>query len=130
MKAEGGANMLNRDRKRMRGEGAFGAIVGIGLLIVALVAGFKIIPLHYHGNEIKDAMNEAANFGGVKSLDKIQYDVYHKAQELGVPIPLSEVKARMEGSNLVLECKYTQTTEVFGYKYVYNFDYSTRRPTF
>ena len=49
-----------------RGEGALGLIVGLGVLFVVVVALVRILPLHIHGNEVLDSMNEAANFGGLK----------------------------------------------------------------
>ena len=122
--------MKREYRPRTRGEGAFGMIVGIVVAVVTLVAGFKIVPLHIHGNEVKDAMNEQANFGGLRELNKLQYAVYEKAQEVGAPLPLTEIKVSKRGSNIVISAKYTQEVKVFGYKYVYNFDESVEKPLF
>ena len=40
-------------RKRIRGEGAFGPIVGIAVGVLVGLAPFKIIPLHYAGNKVR-----------------------------------------------------------------------------
>ena len=75
-----------------RGEGAFGLIVGLAILFVVAVACVRIVPLHIHGNEVLDAMNEAANFGGLKALEKLQLDVYLKAQEAKVPLQMQDIR--------------------------------------
>ena len=76
-------------RNRMRGEGAFGTIVGIALVVLVGIALFKIVPLHIAGNKVLDAMSEQANFAGVKPLDKIQYEIFVAAQEAGTPLVLA-----------------------------------------
>lgn len=117
-------------RNRERGETSFGLIIGIALAIVATVAAFKIIPLHIHGNDVLDAMQEASNFGSLKATEKLQYDVFTRAQEAGVPLTLEQIKVYKRGTYIVIEAKYTQTTDVFGYKYVYNFDKTVEKPVF
>src|SRR5450759_836201 len=67
--------MRRASTKARRGEGAFGLIVGLGVLFVVVVACVRIIPLHIHGSEVLDSLNEAANFGGLTSPEKLQYDV-------------------------------------------------------
>jgi hypothetical protein len=119
-----------RKNGKRRGEGAFGTIIGLALLVVVAMALVKIVPLHIKGNEVFDAMTEAANFAGVKPLDKLAYEVYVKAQEAGVPLPLSEIKIHRAGSEVVVEAKYTQSVTVLGYKYVYKFDRSVQKPVF
>jgi hypothetical protein len=122
--------LMRRMAARRRGEGAIGLIVGLVLVGVVTVALFKIVPLHIHGNEVLDAMQEQANFGGLKQLDKIQWEIFRRGEEAGVPLPLQEIKVMHRGQNIVITAKYTQTVDVFGYKYVYNFDKTVEKPTF
>jgi hypothetical protein len=108
--------------RRRRGEGAFNLILGLAVLFVVVVAGAKIVPLHIRGNEVFDSMNEAANFGGLKGLDKLQYEIFTKAQENRVPIEMSAIKVERSGPYIVVSAKYDQTVDVFGFKYTYHFD--------
>ena len=117
-------------RKRIRGEGAFGAIVGIALVVLVGIALFKIVPLHIHGNEIYDVMNEQANFGGMKALDKIQYEIFRRGEEIGIPLPKEEIKVQHRGPWIVITAKYQEQVDVFGYKYVYTFDRKVEKPVF
>ena len=117
-------------RKRTRGEGAFGTIVGLAVLVVVAIALFKLVPLHIAGSKVLDAMNEQANFAGVKPLDKIQYEVFVIAQEAGTPLTLQDIQVRKSGSEVVILAKYEQSVKVLGYNYVYKFDRTVQKPIF
>ena len=117
-------------RAATRGEGAFGLIVGLIVLFVAAVALVRIVPLHIHGNEVLDAMNEAANFGGLKPPEKLRYDVFLKAQDARVPLKLEQILIERNGSYIAISLKYEQTADVFGYHYVYSFDKRVEKPVF
>jgi hypothetical protein len=113
-----------------RGEGALGLIVGLGGLLVVVVAIVRILPLHIHGNEILDAMNEAANFGGMKGADKLKMDIYLKAQKAKVPLKLDAIRIERRGTYIDISAQYEQTADIFGYKYVYKFDKKVEKPVF
>lgn len=118
------------DRRKTRGEGAFGTILGIAVLVLVGIALFKIVPLHIAGNKVLDAMTEQANFAGVRPLDKLQYEIYVAAQEAGTPLTLQDIKITRRGSEINVEAKYIQKVTVFGYQYTYVFDKSVVKPVF
>lgn len=113
-----------------RGEGAFGLVVGLAVLFVVVVALVRIVPLHIHGNEILDAMNEAANFGGLKGAEKLKMDIYLKAQGARVPLKLDSIRIERSGQYIAISAQYEQTADIFGYKYVYKFDKRVEKPVF
>src|SRR5664280_473566 len=122
--------MMPRAARRFRrGEGAFGLIVGLGVLFV-VVACVRILPLHIRGNEILDAMNEAANFGGLKGPEKLQMDIYLKARDRKVPLKMEAIRIERSGSYITISAQYEQTADIFGYKYVYRFDKKVEKPVF
>ena len=113
-----------------RGEGAFGLIVGLGILFIVVVALVRVVPLHIHGNEVLDSMNEAANFGGLKGLEKLKMDIYLKAQNSKVPLKLDAIRVERNGTYITISAQYEQTADIFGYKYVYKFDKKVEKPVF
>jgi len=117
-------------RGSRRGEGSFGLIVGLAVLVAVVVGCVKIVPLYIHGNEVLDAMNEAANFGGLKPMEKLQMDVYLRAQDARVPLKLEAIRVERSGSYITITARYEQTAEIFGYKYVYKFDKRVEKPVF
>ena len=113
-----------------RGEGAFGLIVGLGVLFVVVVACVRILPLHIRGNEILDAMTEAANFGSLKGPEKLQMDIYLKAQNAKVPLKMEAIRIERNGNYITISAQYEQSADIFGYKYVYKFDKRVEKPVF
>ncbi|HQR44763.1 MAG TPA: hypothetical protein PLB02_03975 [Thermoanaerobaculia bacterium] len=122
--------MREQARRHQRGEGMFGLLVGLAVLFVAVTAGVKIIPLHIHGAEILDAMNEAANFGGLKPPEKLQQDILSRAEDARVPLKLQNITIVRNGPYIVVQVKYEETADIFGYKYVYNFDKKVEKLVF
>jgi len=116
--------------RRRRGEGMFGLLIALVLVFVAVMAGIKIIPLHIHGAEMLDAMNEAANFGGLKPVEKLQGEILTKAQDIRVPVKPQDVSVVRNGGYIVVQVRYQETVEVFTYKYVYNFDKKVEKLVF
>ena len=117
-------------RGSRRGEGSFGLIVGLAVLVAVVVGCVKIVPLYIHGNDVLDAMNEAANFGGLKPMEKLQMDVYMRAQDARVPLKLEAIRIERAGSYITISARYEQSTDIFGYKYVYRFDKRVEKPVF
>ena len=122
--------MRQAARESRRGEGAFGLVVGLAILFVVVVGLVKIVPLHVHGNEILDALSEAANFGGLKSPERLKMDVYLRAQDAKVPLKIEAILVERSGTYIAVSAKYEQTVDIFGYKYVYRFDKRVEKPVF
>lgn len=116
--------------RRQRGEGMFGLLIALVVVFVAVTAGSKIIPLHIHGAEMIDAMNEVANFGGLRPTDKLREELLSKAQELRLPVKPQDVTVVRNGGYIVVQVRYQETVEVFTYKYVYNFDKKVEKLVF
>jgi hypothetical protein len=122
--------MRQAAKRSQRGEGAFGLIVGLAVLFVVVVGCVRIVPLHIHGNEVLDAMSEAANFGGLKPLEKLQMDIYLRAQSARVPLKMEAIRVERNGTYIAISAKYEQTADIFGYKYIYRFDKRVEKPVF
>ena len=108
----------------------FGVLIALIVLFVAATAGFKIIPLHIHGAEMFDAMNEAANFGGLKPIEKLQDELLTKAQEIRVPVKPQDVSVLRNGGYIIVQVRYQETVDVFTFKYVYKFDKKVEKLVF
>ena len=122
--------MRSGSRGRRRGEGAFGAVVGIAILAVACLAAFKILPLHIKGNDVFDSMTEAANFGNLKPEEKLRYDIHRRAVDAQVPLPIDEIKITKGNGQIRISAKYEMSVDVLGYRYRYVFDRFVEKPTF
>jgi hypothetical protein len=122
--------MWKRAWRREAGEGMVGLLVGLAVLFVLVTAGVKIIPLHIHGAEMLDAMNEVANFGGLKTPERLKDDLYARAEDVRAPVTLQNISVQRNGPYIVVQVKYQESADVFGYKYVYNFDKKVEKLVF
>jgi hypothetical protein len=122
--------MRKRAWRREAGEGMVGLLVGLAVLFVLVTAGVKIIPLHIHGAEMLDAMNEVANFGGLKTPERLKDDLYARAEDVRAPVTLQNISVQRNGPYIVVQVKYQESADVFGYKYVYNFDKKVEKLVF
>ena len=77
-----------------------------------------------------DAMNEAANFGGLKAPDRLKMDIYMKAQGAKVPLKMEAIRIEKSATYITIYAQYEQTADIFGYKYVYRFDRKVEKPIF
>jgi len=114
--------MTKRPGRLERGEGMFGVLVALVVVFVGVTAGIKIVPLHIHGAEMVDAMNETANFGGLKPLERLHDELYMKAQEIRVPVKPQDITVQRDGGYIIVQVRYQETVDVFSYKYTYRFD--------
>lgn len=117
-------------RRGERGEGGLRLILTIAGLAALVMALWKIVPLHISGNEVKDAMDEASNFGNMKPNDKLVYEIVRRAQNAHTPLRYEDVKIERRAGYITISAKYTQTADVFGYKYTYVFDHTVEKQTF
>ncbi len=99
-----------------------GVVVGLAVLVIVAIAGVKIMTLYIHGGIILDAMNEAANFGELKAPEALQYDIFSRAQDARIPVALENVSVVRNGPYILIHVTYQESTDVFGYKYIYQFD--------
>jgi len=113
-----------------RGEGALGAIIGLAILAAVGFALFKIVPLHIAGNDVKDAMSEAANFASIKQDDRLRWDIFQRAQKAGAPLQQTEIRISRPAQAVKISAKYETSVVVLGYTYVYRFDETVEKPTF
>jgi len=117
-------------RRGELGEGMVGLLIGLAILFVVVTAGIKISPLHIHGAEMLDAMNETANFGGLKPPERLQYELFSRAEDVRAPVTLENISVVRNGPYIVVQVKYEESVDVFGYKYVYNFDKKVEKLVF
>lgn len=122
--------MKNRSRRPEAGEGMVGLLFGLAVLFVVVTALVKIVPLHIHGAEMLDAMNETANFGGLKTPERLQQDLFARAEDVRAPVKRQNIIVLRNGPYITVQVKYQETVEVFGYKYVYNFDKKVEKLVF
>src|SRR5690349_17102817 len=103
--------MLSRNR-RERGEGQFGCLIGLILLLIAGVVAYKMIPVKVKSAEMRDAVIDEAKSAGrhpnAAMAGIIAKNLLNKAEQLELPVAEKDVKVTRTPNNYVrIEVTYT-----------------------
>jgi hypothetical protein len=118
-------------RKRERGEGNFGTLVGIVLVALAAYAGVKTVPVLIDAYAFRDYLEEEARFAALRKKDEeVRTRVLRKAQELELPVGAGNIVVTRGGSRFDIKVKYTVPIETPFYTYNWVFDEAISAPLF
>ncbi len=116
--------------RRERGEGQFGCLVGLVLLLVAALIAFKMIPIKVKAADMRDTVYNEAKSAGQHNNGQIMKALLHKAEQLDLPLKESDVNIVREAANIVVEVNYTVPVEFPGYTYNWSFHHRAENPIF
>jgi len=118
-------------RRSERGEGQFGTVVGLCVLLIAIYLGFKIIPVMVDAYSFRDFIEQEARFAALKKKDDTVRDrVLRKAQELELPVNAKSIEISRSATHFDIKVKYTVPIETPIYTYDWVFDEKSRAPLF
>jgi hypothetical protein len=118
-------------RKRSeRGEGNFGCLVGLVLLLIAGLIAYKMIPIKVKAADMRDTVVDEAKSAGLHDDRTIHAAIMDKAHELELPITDDDVFIERRNSMIRVEVKYTVPVQFPGYIYQWNFQHKAENPIF
>lgn len=125
---------MSRNR-RERGEGQFGCLVGLVLLLIAGLVAYKLIPVKVKTAEMRDAVIDEAKSAGRHQNEKmaeiITKNLLEKAKQLELPVKPEDVHVeRTQNSYVKIEVKYTVPVQFPGFTYNWNFRHYYENPIF
>jgi hypothetical protein len=125
---------MSRNR-RERGEGQFGCLVGLVLLLIAGLVAYKLIPVKVKSAEMRDAVVDEAKSAGRHQNERmseiISKNLLEKAKQLGLPVKPEDVKVeRTQSSYVRIEVKYSVPVQFPGFTYNWNFRHYYENPIF
>ncbi len=120
-----------KGRESERGEGRFGTMVGLCVLLLAIYLGFKVIPVMVNAYSFRDFIEQEARFAALKKVDKeIAARVLRKAQELELTVGPQDIQMKRTTTHFDITVKYTVPIETPIYTYKWVFDEKSRAPLF
>ena len=118
-------------RASERGEGRFGTLVGLCVLLLAIYLGFKVVPVMVNAYSFRDFIEQEARFAALKKADEeVSKRVLNKAQELELPIGPKDILVQRSNTHFDIKVKYTVPIETPLYTYQWVFDEKSRAPLF
>lgn len=118
-------------RKRsQRGEGQFGCLVGLALLLVAALVAYKMIPIKVKAAEMRDVVSDESRSAGQHNNGQMMKAILAKAEQLELPVKESDVQINRTKDSVRVDVRYTVPVEFPGFTYNWDFHHSAENPIF
>lgn len=117
-------------KKRQRGEGQLGCLVGLVLLAIAGLIAYRLIPVKVKAAEMRDAVVDEAKSAGQHNDKEIQAAILYKAKQLELPIGEEDVNVRRNNNYVYVKVDYTVPVQFPGYVYNWHFEHRAENPIF
>lgn len=120
---------MTRNR-RERGEGQFGCLVGLVLLLVAGLIAYRLIPVKVKSADLRDTVIDESKSAGRHNDKAIVGNIMNKAKQLDLPVKESDIRVNRTPNYIRVEVKYTVPVEFPGYTYNWSFRHYYENPIF
>jgi hypothetical protein len=118
-------------RKRSeRGEGQFGCLVGLVLLLIAGLIAYKMIPVKVKSADLRDTVQDYAKSAGQFSDKAIADAILTKAHTIGLPVSENDIQINRKPNEIYVEVNYTVPVKFPGYTYYWKFQHKSENPIF
>jgi hypothetical protein len=113
-----------------RGEGRFGCLVGLVLLLIAGLIAYRMIPIKVKSADLRDTVVDESKSAGRHSDKEIRGNILHKAGQLELPVVEENISINRANNYIRIEVKYTVPVEFPGYTYNWSFRHYYENPIF
>lgn len=120
---------MSRNRGE-RGEGRFGCLVGLVLLLAAGLIAYRMIPVKVKSADLRDTIIDEAKSAGRRGDKTIRQAILRKAEQLELPVADDNIKIKRANNYIRIEVKYTVPVEFPGYTYNWDFRHYYENPIF
>lgn len=113
-----------------RGEGQFGCIIGLIILIAAGWIAFKMIPVKVKAADLRRTVTDSARSAGQLKDPAIRANILSKARELDLEVKKEDIKIQRARERIRVEVDYVVPVEFPGYTYQWSFEHIAENPIF
>jgi hypothetical protein len=119
-----------RLRRRERGEGQLGCLVGLIVLAIAIFVAWKMIPVKVRAAELRATVVDEAKSAGTHNDGKIRDIILNKALEKQLPVTEENIKIKRGGGNISVDVEYVVPIEFPGFTYKWHQHHHAENPIF
>ncbi|HEX8169288.1 MAG TPA: hypothetical protein VF824_01975 [Thermoanaerobaculia bacterium] len=121
---------MRRSTHRERGEGNFGCLVGLVLLLIAGLIAYKMIPIKVKAAEMRDTVIDEAKSAGQHDDKEIRKAINFQAEKLQLPVKDEDIVIDRRNNTIQVDVKYTVPVVFPGYTYQWKFHHTAENPIF
>jgi len=116
--------------RRERGEGNFGCLIGLIVMLIGIFIAFKMIPVKVKAAELREVVQDEAKSAGTHGDDRIRAAILAKAKENGLPVTEENVKIERTTSEISVDVNYVVPIAFPGYTYNWHIQHYQKNPIF
>ena len=119
-----------RRMRGQRGEGQFGCVVGIVLLLIGLFFAYKLIPVKVRAAELRQEVVDQAKSAGMREDNRIIAAIVKKAEENNLPVTSEDIKIRRTANAISIDVDYAVPIDFPGKTFNWQFHAHAENPLF
>ena len=115
--------LTSSSNRSQRGEGKLKAIIYTVILIAAVYASVKIVPIYVAEYQLNDKITEQARFAVVNhySEDQIRDIIFKVIQDLDIPATREDIKVQNTNHGVLISVNYSVPVDFKVYKTEFTF---------
>ncbi|PYU03914.1 MAG: hypothetical protein DMG86_22430 [Acidobacteria bacterium] len=106
-----------RGKRAQRGEGKLKAIIVTAILVIGVIAAWKVVPPYSAEYQLADKIQEIARFAVVnrQTEEQIRETVFKTIQDLEIPAKREDIKVTAGTSKVTILVDYTVPVDILMY---------------
>ena len=106
-----------RGQRSQRGEGKIKAIIVTAILVIGIIAAWKVVPPYSAQYQLADKIQEIARFAVVnrQTEEQIRETVFKTIQDLEIPAKREDIKVTASTSKVTILVDYTVPVDILMY---------------
>ena len=119
-----------RLRRRERGEGQLGCLVGLIILAIAIFIAWKMIPVKVKAAELRQVVSDEAKAAGTHDDNKIMGAIMEKVHDNGLPVTAENVHISRAHGEITIDVEYVVPIAFPGFTYQWHLHHHANNPIF
>ena len=121
---------MRRSNRREAGEGNFGCIVGLVILVIAVIVAYKVVPIKANMADLRQVCIDEGKSAGQHSDSVIMKRILEKAEEVHLPVKEDNVQIARAENTIKIDVDYTVPVDFPGYTYQWHQHHHVENPIF
>jgi len=116
--------------RRQSGEGQFGCIIGLILLLIAIFVAYKMIPIKVKAAELRQTVSDEAKSAGTHDDDHIRAAILNDARKNDLPVEEKDISIIRKNSEITVDVQYVVPIDFPGFTYNWHLHHYANNPIF
>jgi len=103
--------------RRQRGEGKLKAIIVTAILVIGIIAAWKVVPPYAAKYQLQDKLNEVSLYANTQrqTEEQVRETVFKTIQDLEIPAKREDIKVTANNSKVSILVDYTVPVDILTY---------------